>query len=187
MNLNVSCLQALNTILWITSFSIMSSIIFGYLPLQQVDTKHHIGHALYISLIRSSWNYSLVWIIFACFNGKGGIVKKFLELSYWQPLARLGLSFFLVQTIYRQYIPQMHPEYFSDKNMVSLPRTCWLVKLVLGICLQFFILLLSDPPVLRGLCRDMYFVNSFIFGSWSSCHCSWEKLLWKKRQHWWYY
>lgn len=110
--------QSLNIVLWIVSFSIMSSIIFGFLPLQQVDTTHHVGHAFYLALIRSAWNYALVWPIFSCVQGKGGIVKWFLELPAFQPLGRMGLSFFLVSGIYRQYIPQMQPEHFSNRNNV---------------------------------------------------------------------
>jgi hypothetical protein len=112
--------QKLDAALWIASFNIMSSIILGFHPLQEVDTQHHIGHAFYIALTRSAWNYALVWPIFSCVNGRGSIVKWFLELPVFQPLGRMGLSFFLVSSVYRQFIPQMQPEFFSNRNMVSL-------------------------------------------------------------------
>lgn len=146
----------------------MSSIIFGFLPLQQVDTTHHVGHAFYLALIRSAWNYALVWPIFSCVHGKGGIVKWFLDLPAFQPLGRMGLSFFLVSGVYRQYIPQMQPEHFSNRNNV--------IKLNWKFGPQILNIQFSAPSILRGLCCDIYSRRNFVFSSWSTNFEHREKL-----------
>jgi hypothetical protein len=161
--------QKLDAVLWIASISIILSIIFGFLPLQQVDTQHHVGHAFYIALTRSAWNYALVWPIFSCVNGRGGIVKWFLELPVFQPLGRMGLSFFLVSSVYLQFIPQMQPEFFGNRNMVSL--VCGLIHsisrsnfqihqfcgdFVMTFLLAMVLYLAVEAPVLaieRSVCR----------------------------------
>lgn len=43
----------------------------------------------------------MAWIIFACQNGSGGIVRWFLSWKEWQPLGKLGLSIYLVHRLYQ--------------------------------------------------------------------------------------
>jgi peptidoglycan/LPS O-acetylase OafA/YrhL len=58
-------------------------------------------HVLYGSFFRVGWSLSVAWIIFACQNGTGGIIRWFLSLRLWQPLGRMGLSIYLVHRIYQ--------------------------------------------------------------------------------------
>lgn len=93
------------------------------LPLQSVDyPASQFANSAWMALIRNNWGYSFAWIIFACQNGSGGIIKWFLELTCWQPLERLSLSFYLVHTIYQTVSigSGKVPLHFDQKNLVNL-------------------------------------------------------------------
>lgn len=95
--------RILDGFLWVASFSVMLFIIFGLYPFQQKENNSttRFGNALYSTCFRILWCYSIAWIIFACQNGSGGIVRWFLSLRHWQPLGRMGLSIYLVHRIYQ--------------------------------------------------------------------------------------
>lgn len=89
--------------LWILSFSIILSILLSYYPFQQPVNNQttRMQNSLYNTLFRVWWSYAVGWIIFACHNGSGGVVRWFLSLKEWQPLGRLGLSIYLVHRLYQ--------------------------------------------------------------------------------------
>lgn len=95
--------KAFDGFLWILSFSILLSIILGLFPFQLMEnnTTTRFGNALYNTCFRVMWSYAVAWIIFACHNGSGGIVRWFLSLRQWQPLGRMGLSIYLVHRMYQ--------------------------------------------------------------------------------------
>lgn len=43
----------------------------------------------------------MAWIIFACHNGSGGVIRWFLSWKEWQPLGKLGLNIYLVHRLYQ--------------------------------------------------------------------------------------
>jgi hypothetical protein len=63
--------------------------------------KEEFFDAFFESTHRIVWAIFISWIIFACHHLKsGGILKKFLEHRYWQPLARMCLSIYLGEQKY---------------------------------------------------------------------------------------
>lgn len=48
---------------------------------------------------RSSWSIAIAWIIFACQNETGGVIRWFLCLPHFQPFARMSLSIFLTHRV----------------------------------------------------------------------------------------
>ncbi|KAJ6633818.1 Nose resistant to fluoxetine protein 6, partial [Pseudolycoriella hygida] len=92
----------LDAALWILSISVLLTIILCHYPFIQLDNNpSKLANALYNSCFRIGWSYSVAWIIFACQNGSGGIVRWFLSWKEWQPLGKLGLSIFLVHRLYQ--------------------------------------------------------------------------------------
>lgn len=69
----------------------------------QHSTFHHI------------WSVGIGLIIYACYNGAGGIVNSFLSWSWWQPLARLTYTWYLLhyplKTITK--VLDRYPDYFG--------------------------------------------------------------------------
>jgi peptidoglycan/LPS O-acetylase OafA/YrhL len=96
--------KKLSHTLWILSISIMFLVVLGYFPFQQSENYFefpNILNATYNSLYRSLWAIAVAFIIFACHNGSGGIVKWFLCLPVFQPLTRMSLSIYLSHRFYQ--------------------------------------------------------------------------------------
>jgi hypothetical protein len=112
-----------NAIMWILSISLMVSIVFGYFPFQVIteNSTTRVGNALYNATFRVGWGFAISWIIFACQNGTGGIIRWFLCLRQWQPIGRMGLSLYLVHRVYEiaSISQQKQTSYFDFVTVVS--------------------------------------------------------------------
>jgi peptidoglycan/LPS O-acetylase OafA/YrhL len=95
--------KTLDAILWILAISLFLVINLCFYSFVQVkeNTSNMFPHALYGSFYRTGWSLSVAWIIFACQNGSGGIIRWFLSLKQWQPLGRMGLSIYLSHRMYQ--------------------------------------------------------------------------------------
>uniref|UniRef100_T1IMT3 Nose resistant-to-fluoxetine protein N-terminal domain-containing protein n=1 Tax=Strigamia maritima TaxID=126957 RepID=T1IMT3_STRMM len=80
---------------WLIAAGLSFSVLFGlyHAEIPQFMTS------LYIALAGSTWSIVLVWMIYACCNGFGGLVNNFLSLPFWKPLARLTYSTYLIHRI----------------------------------------------------------------------------------------
>lgn len=107
----------LSYFLWILSIATLVAITLGN---QIIRSPAHnaplMAHAFYMSLLSNAWALSLAWIIFSIYNGSGGVVKWFLQIPHWQPIARMGLSMYLLSNMFTQYIIMVSREriYFSE-------------------------------------------------------------------------
>lgn len=96
--------KRVNFVLWITSISIMASVIILSQPFNQPDNNPTslLWNAIYLSFHRPLWAIGISWIIFACQKLKtGGVIRWFLCLTFWQPIARMSLSIYLVHLVYQ--------------------------------------------------------------------------------------
>jgi peptidoglycan/LPS O-acetylase OafA/YrhL len=93
-------------------------VIIGQYPLQQTSFADNSVHAdaSYSAFRRISWCVSVSWIIIACHQNRGGIVKKFLSLSIWLPISKLSYCIYLVHLpIQLVFLSSMRvPQYFTD-------------------------------------------------------------------------
>lgn len=106
-----------NMCMWILSLGTLIGITMGAQILR--SPAHNvplIAHAFYMSLLSNAWALALAWIIFSIFNGSGGLIKWFLSHQMWQPIARMGLSLYLLSNMFQQYIIMISREriYFSE-------------------------------------------------------------------------
>jgi len=71
---------------------------FGIYPFDQDLTKHlpHWKHVLYIALSKPGWAVALSCLTWPCFHGRGSLVAFLLELSIWEPIAKLTFVMYLV-------------------------------------------------------------------------------------------
>lgn len=96
--------RSLSRFLWVLSISLLFLVVLGYFPFQQADRYLKISNAVnasYNALYRTCWAIGLAWIIFACHNGSGGIIRWFLCLPHFKPLARMSLSVYLSHRVYQ--------------------------------------------------------------------------------------
>lgn len=106
-----------DALLWVLSLSVLLLTTLAFYPFQQMEdnTTTRFGNALYNTCFRVAWAYGIAWIIFACQNGSGGIVRWFLSLKEWQPIGRMGLSIYLVHRCYHvvTFINEKRPIYWD--------------------------------------------------------------------------
>lgn len=81
-----------------------------------------LANAFYTGFYRNSWALASAWMIFACHNGTGGIIKWFLELPQWQPIGRMGLSMYLLSFMFQHFhiMNAKQPYYFDEFDMIHL-------------------------------------------------------------------
>ncbi|PSN45544.1 hypothetical protein C0J52_05788 [Blattella germanica] len=72
-------------------------IIFSLYPFQQEDYSYSaVEAAFYFALTRPLWSLCVLWLIFACESGCGGLVNRFLTWPGFIPLAHLAFCIYLI-------------------------------------------------------------------------------------------
>lgn len=107
---------------WIVSITTIFSIIFGPYNIQNPDRdENFLSVAFWNAFARPVWGLCLSWIIFACVKGYGGFINSFLSHVFWQPLARLSYSLYLIHLIVMLKMKSSSKEtiFFSDYTAVS--------------------------------------------------------------------
>jgi len=80
---------------WIVAIGLGIAVIYG--PYSQNDYKWKmVDNLIYGMFFRFVWAVAIGWVIFACHNGKGGLVNSFLSWKAFIPLSRLTYATYLV-------------------------------------------------------------------------------------------
>ncbi|KAL7035541.1 hypothetical protein ACKWTF_008432 [Chironomus riparius] len=115
---NIKFSRTFLTTAWILCLTGILGVIIGQYPLQQTSYTENSIHAdaSYSAFRRISWCLSVSWIIIACHQNRGGIVKKFLSLSIWLPISKLSYCIYLVHLpIQLVFLSSIRvPQYFTD-------------------------------------------------------------------------
>lgn len=124
-------------ILWIFSISALFTVVLGYFPFQQSENFLDIPNAInatYNAFYRSCWAIAIAFIIFACHNGSGGVIRWFLCLQIFQPLAKMSLSMYLSHRIYQiiSIASIRQPIYLSASNLIHVFFGDVVLSLIVG-------------------------------------------------------
>lgn len=135
--------KVLDSFLWILSFGTLAALILGMYPFQRNVTTQFIN-SLYNACFRVFWCYAVGWMIFACHNGTGGLVRWFLSLRQWQPLGKLGLCIYLVHSAYQKtsFLNEKFPIDWNIFSQIQLYFADVVVSLFLA---TFFYLAVENP------------------------------------------
>ena len=102
-NQKIKVSQRLNAIFWVLALSSLTTIIVLAQPLTLPKNNQTslTFNAIYIAFHRPIWGIAICWIIFSCHKLKtGGIIRWFLSLPQWQPIARMSLSIYICHLFY---------------------------------------------------------------------------------------
>lgn len=116
--------QWLEVILWIFSLAILVSIVVAAQPfyVQGADntTTLH-ANAFFTAFPRLGWAIGLSWIVFACQNKSGGLIRRALSMPWLQVISKLGLSMYLVHLIYQHLLIMntQQPIYFDEWQWIN--------------------------------------------------------------------
>lgn len=134
----------INRALWVVSLGLMLAVVLGYYPFQQPSTNLQIPieiNALYNAVFRTFWAFGIAWIIYACHHGRGGIIKWFLELSLFQPLAKMSLSIYLTHRVYQiiTIATIKQPVWISIPNLIHAFFGDVFASILIGIAVFLFV------------------------------------------------
>lgn len=132
--------------IWAVDLTLLNFCIFaGHVNLRTPE-YHKFSNALYNSLVRPLWAACIGWIVFACTNGYGGIINKFLSLPIFQILSKFTYSMYLlhVTMLYMIVFSAKSPKYFSLFDVVY---SFWGIT-ILSLALSVFWVLAFESPVI---------------------------------------
>ncbi|KAL9695314.1 hypothetical protein quinque_014599 [Culex quinquefasciatus] len=89
------------TIGWASCFAALGLIIYATYEMLRTDFHEYSGvaDAFYEALSRSVFAICVMWIIFACVNGQGGVIDDMLSSSLFQPLSKLSYTMYLLHLL----------------------------------------------------------------------------------------
>lgn len=108
---------------WIGSLAIIFACLFGLYPYSANGYElPKLNESFFVTLTRVAWPLALVWIVFACKYGYGGMANSFLSSPMWQPLSKLSYCAYIFHFIFESLNAGMtHSNtYFSNYQVVSI-------------------------------------------------------------------
>ncbi|XP_031616894.1 nose resistant to fluoxetine protein 6-like [Contarinia nasturtii] len=127
----------LNACFWTLSLTTMIVTIFINYPLQQLDENNRISpfvYGLYDALSRIAWSITLCYIIFACDNGYGGVINRFLSHPFWLPLSRISYAIYMLHNyVIGIVINTPTSQYFSETEAYKMFIVVYVVTIFVSI------------------------------------------------------
>ncbi|XP_071543591.1 nose resistant to fluoxetine protein 6-like isoform X2 [Panulirus ornatus] len=141
---------------WVVATAMALLVIYGvanYDTFEDPDPLPLSVSVIYGGFSRVAWALALLWVVFACHTGYGGLVNTILSYPSWQPLSRLTFSMYLVcLPIQVLYLGAMHTPFYTNHLNVII-STCGF--LFTGGLLSVVLSLMTEGPIL-GLEKVFY-------------------------------
>ncbi|KAL7744527.1 hypothetical protein ACLKA6_017049 [Drosophila palustris] len=131
---------------WIISLALIFTSLFALYPYAtNGKTLPTLNEAFYVTLTYIAWPLALVWIVFACKYGYGGLANSFLSSPMWQPLSKLSYCAYLVHLIVEQFNGAItHTNtYFSDYQVML---RFW-SDFGFTVLMAYFVYILLEAPI----------------------------------------
>ncbi|KAH8387903.1 hypothetical protein KR093_010286, partial [Drosophila rubida] len=106
---------------WIFSLALIFACLFGIYPYTANGYElPTLNEAFYVTLTRIAWPIALVWVVFACKYGYGGMANSFLSSPMWQPLSKLSYCAYIWHILFQQFntYTTRTSTYFSDYQVM---------------------------------------------------------------------
>ncbi|XP_058467393.1 nose resistant to fluoxetine protein 6-like [Malaya genurostris] len=107
---------------WSVCFALLGLMMYALYEFVRTDFNDfsNVADAFFEALHRPVFGICVMWIIFACVNGKGGLINELLSSVLWQPLSKLSFTMYLlhVQLLLMASIASVKTDsYFSVMDM----------------------------------------------------------------------
>lgn len=117
---------------WVLALGVMLTDLWGpyWRILPENPDAPIIEGAFYEPLSRASWACAIGWIVWACYNGHGGIINDFLSWGFFTGFSRLTYCMYVIHRIV-QWVTAGRLQtdtHFSDYDMVCI-ATCCIAKM----------------------------------------------------------
>ena len=84
------------SVMWFLSGVLLVSTLYGLYFTWHGHVPSTAENVLYITFSRFAWSLGLALIVFICHYGYGGLVNRFLSMSFWIPLSRISYNAYLL-------------------------------------------------------------------------------------------
>ncbi|XP_017487800.1 PREDICTED: nose resistant to fluoxetine protein 6, partial [Rhagoletis zephyria] len=133
---------------WVVAFGVMLACLWGpyWRILPQNPSAPIVEGALYEPLSRSSWAIAIGWIVWACYNGHGGLINDFLSWGFFTGFSRLTYCMYVIHRIV-QLVNDGRIQtdtHFSDYEMILR----WWHDFGVALTLSIFATLAFESPIL---------------------------------------
>nr|XP_058949088.1 nose resistant to fluoxetine protein 6-like [Pocillopora verrucosa] len=131
---------------WCVAIVLALSTLYGQYKALRKDNPVQFSRAeniIYGTFSRFAWSLALAWVIFACHNGLGGLVNKFLSARFWIPLSRLTYCAYLVHPIIIFVLFQSYETVraYSDVHIafcfVGVLGISYAVAFIVSVCVEY--------------------------------------------------
>ncbi|XP_075157399.1 nose resistant to fluoxetine protein 6 [Haematobia irritans] len=133
---------------WVLALGIMLTDLWGpyWRILPENPDAPIIEGAFYEPLSRASWACAIGWIVWACYNGHGGIINDFLSWGFFTGFSRLTYCMYVIHRIVQLVTAArlQTDTHFSDYDMVLR----WWHDFGLTLCASIFATLAFESPIL---------------------------------------
>ncbi|XP_005177891.1 O-acyltransferase like protein-like [Musca domestica] len=133
---------------WVLALGVMLTDLWGpyWRILPENPDAPIIEGAFYEPLSRASWACAIGWIVWACYNGHGGIINDFLSWGFFTGFSRLTYCMYVIHRIV-QWVTAGRLQtdtHFSDYDMVLR----WWHDFGITLCASIFATLAFESPIL---------------------------------------
>jgi len=133
---------------WCTAFLVMLADLWGpyWRILPTTPDAPIIEGAFYEPLSRTSWALSIAWIVWACYNGHGGLINDFLSWSFFVGFSRLSYCMYVIHRIVQLVNGAriQHDTRFSDYDAILR----WWHDFGIALTASIFATLAFESPIL---------------------------------------
>lgn len=90
--------QIVDSICWVVSISGIIAVVYLLYPFQQIldNQTSDLANVMYIGFARNIFALCLTWFVYGCHMGSGGPIRWLFTISIWQPISRMGISFYII-------------------------------------------------------------------------------------------
>ncbi|EDW07850.1 nose resistant to fluoxetine protein 6 [Drosophila mojavensis] len=133
---------------WVLAFGTMLADMWGpfWRILPDTPDSPLIEGALFEPLSRSSWALAIGWIVWACYNGHGGLINDFLSWSFFTGFSRLCYCMYVIHRIVQlvNAARLQTDTHFSDYDAILR----WWHDFGITLTLSIFATLAFEAPIL---------------------------------------
>ena len=99
VNSNLWILVCFYSLMWIIAIGCCLTIVFGQYKTWNGHPFSKAENIMYYMFSRTVYSTGVALMIYACHNGFGGAINKFLSCSFWVPLSHLNFSVYLFHSM----------------------------------------------------------------------------------------
>ncbi|KAH8416364.1 hypothetical protein KR222_000737 [Zaprionus bogoriensis] len=145
---------------WVVAFGTMLADLWGpfWRILPDTPSSPIYEGAIFEPLSRTSWAFAIGWIVWACYNGHGGLINDFLSWSFFTGFSRLCYCMYVIHRIVQlvNAARLQTDTHFSDYDAILR----WWHDFGITLTLSIFATLAFEAPILG--------IEKAIFGKGSS-------------------